>query len=155
MFLVHKLLPSCSVPFWQPHWLPNIPKHKFNESPMYDNFYPHSTQTQHLWIYAYYVLSCYPWLCIPSCPDPLRSGFYFSVHLIFLSAWHLCFHTLVEKFSRIGAKPLQRKFKWQWVIFFFYVSPPFVALACLELTIWTRLVLNSEIPFSLPPRYWD
>ena len=30
-----------------------------------------------------------------------------------------------------------------------------VALAVLELTLWTRLVSNSEIYLPLPPKCWD
>lgn len=31
----------------------------------------------------------------------------------------------------------------------------YVALAVLELTLWTRLALNSEIQMPLPPKCWD
>jgi hypothetical protein len=42
-----------------------------------------------------------------------------------------------------------------WFLVFFETGFLCVALAVLELTLWTRLALNSEIRLSLPPKCWD
>ena len=42
-----------------------------------------------------------------------------------------------------------------WLLLFFETGFLCVALAVLELTLWTRLASNSEIRLLLPPKCWD
>jgi hypothetical protein len=77
--------------------------------------------------------------------------------LVYLMIHCLIFNTFEIINSNFILSFVHSWFLFLFFSFFFFVETGFlcVALAVLELTLQTRLALNSEIRLPLPPKCWD
>ena len=64
-------------------------------------------------------------------------------------------HTETESFSFLGHLVLGAEILFVCCLDFFFLKQGYTAWAILELTVLTRLALNSEINLPLPPEHWD